>query len=194
MNKKIDRQAIERHVKGILAALGDDPSREGLRETPRRVANMYAEIYEGMNYTNAEIAEMFSTGFTEGFDKNAYDDIVVVKDIEVFSNCEHHLALIYDMKVTIAYVPKLKILGLSKIARIADMAAKRLQLQERLGADIAEIMSLATGSKDVAVFISAKHSCMTTRGIAKPAAETITSTLRGRFLTDENLRSRVLFN
>lgn len=189
---KINYAEIEKHIRGILIALGDDPDREGLRETPARVAKMYGEVFEGMNYTNAEIAEMFSKSFEDGF-SHGENDIVVVKDIEVFSYCEHHLALMYDMKVTVAYVPKGKVLGLSKIARIADMAAKRLQLQERLGADIAEIITLASGSEDVAVFIEANHSCMTARGIKKPAAKTVTSTLRGRFETDNNLRDKLYF-
>lgn len=185
---KIDYAAIEEHVRGILKALGDDPDREGLRETPARVAKMYGEVFEGMNYTNREIAEMFDKSFETGYTEN---DIVIVRDIEVFSYCEHHLALMYDMKVTVAYIPKGRVLGLSKIARIADMAAKRLQLQERLGADIAEIMTLASGSKDVAVFIVASHSCMTARGIKKPSAKTSTVTLRGRFNTDTALQNRL---
>ncbi len=187
---KIDYAAIEEHVRGILKALGDDPDREGLRETPARVAKMCGEVFEGMNYTNREIAEMFNKSFEDGF-SDRHDDIVVVRDIEVFSYCEHHMALMYDMKVTVAYVPKGRVLGLSKIARIADMAAKRLQLQERIGSDIAEIMQLASGSEDVAVFIEANHSCMTARGIKKPAAKTLSSTLRGRFETDSDLRNRL---
>ncbi len=149
---KIDYAAIEEHVRGILKALGDDPDREGLRETPARVAKMYGEVFEGMNYTNREIAEMFNKSFEDGFSE-CHDDIVVVRDIETFSYCEHHMALMYDMKISVAYIPKGKVLGLSKIARIADMAAKRLQLQERIWSDIAEIMQLACGSEDVAVFI-----------------------------------------
>lgn len=187
---KIDYAAIEEHVRGILKALGDDPDREGLRETPARVAKMYGEVFEGMNYTNREIAEMFNKSFEDGFSER-HDDIVVVKDIEVFSYCEHHMALMYDMKVTVAYVPNGRVLGLSKIARIADMAAKRLQLQERIGSDIAEIMQLASGSEDVAVFIEANHSCMTARGIKNPSAKTLSSTLRGRFETDSDLRNRL---
>ncbi len=185
---KINYAKIEEHIRGILEALGDDPDREGLRETPARVAKMYGEVFEGMNYTNAEIAEMFSKSFETGYTEN---DIVIVRDIEVFSYCEHHLALMYDMKVTVAYIPKGRVLGLSKIARIADMAAKRLQLQERLGADIAEILTLASGSEDVAVFIEANHSCMTARGIKKPSAKTSTVTLRGRFNTDTALQNRL---
>ncbi len=187
---KIDYAAIEEHVRGILKALGDDPDREGLRETPARVAKMYGEVFKGMNYTNREIAEMFNKSFEDGFSER-HDDIVVVREIEVFSYCEHHMALMYDMKVTVAYVPNGRVLGLSKIARIADMAAKRLQLQERIGSDIAEIMQLASGSEDVAVFIEANHSCMTARGIKKPSAKTVSSTLRGRFETDTDLRNRL---
>mgnify|MGYP001125406455 CR=1 FL=1 len=118
----IDKEAIKEHIKGILIALGDDPEREGLRETPERVANMYEEVFEGMNYTNAEIAEMFNKTFDSPGSGN---DMVIVRDIEVFSYCEHHLALMYDMKVSVAYLPNGKVLGLSKIARIADMAGNR---------------------------------------------------------------------
>ena len=138
-HKKIDTKAIEYHIAGILKALGDDPEREGLKDTPKRVAKMYEEVFEGMNYTNEEIAEMFNKTFA--LDKHAdkecatdggASDMVVVKDIDIFSYCEHHLALMYDMKVTVAYIPKDRVIGLSKIARIADMVSKRLQLQERI--------------------------------------------------------------
>ncbi len=191
MSKEIDFKAIEEHIKGILVALGDDPEREGLHETPERVAKMYGEVFEGMQYTNEEIANMFDKSFEDGFSENNSNDIVVVKDIEVFSHCEHHMALMYDMKISVAYIPKNKVLGLSKIARIADMAAKRLQLQERIGTDIAEIMTIASESNDVAVFIEANHSCMTARGIKKPSAKTVSSCLRGRFLTDTVLQNRL---
>ena len=162
----IDTKAIEEHIRGILVALGDDPDREGLRETPQRVAKMYEEVFAGMNYTNEEIAEMFSKTFQEA--DPDHHDLVLVRDIDVFSYCEHHMALMYDMKVSVGYLPRGKVIGLSKIARIADMAARRLQLQERLGRDIAEIISMVTGSEDVAVVISGCHSCMTARGIQKP--------------------------
>lgn len=184
----IDEKAIAEHIRGILEALGDDPDREGLKETPQRVAKMYAEVFAGMNYTNAEIAAMFDKTFTQS---SQADDLVVVKDIDVFSYCEHHLALMYDMKVSVGYFPKGKVIGLSKIARIADMAARRLQLQERLGQDIAEILSMVTGSEDVAVVISGCHSCMTARGIQKPGTKTITETYRGRFQTDPMLQMRM---
>lgn len=185
----IDTKAIEEHIRGILIALGDDPDREGLKETPRRVARMYTEVFEGMNYSNAEIAEMFNKSFEQ---QSGSDDFVLVKDIEAFSYCEHHMALMYDMKISVAYIPNGRVLGLSKIARIADMACKRLQLQERIGSDIAEIMELASGSSNIAVFIEANHSCMTARGIKKPGSKTSTVTLRGRFQNDTALQNRLM--
>ena len=188
----IDRAAVEEHIRGLLIALGDDPDREGLKETPSRVAKMYEEVFEGMNYTNHEIACMFDKTFEDDltFEKDN-SDFVIVKDIDIFSYCEHHMALMYDMKVTVAYVPKGKVIGLSKIPRIADMVSKRLQLQERIGTDIAEIMQEVTGSEDVAVLIEGCHSCMTARGIKKTAAKTYTSTLRGKFRTDVMLQMRL---
>ena len=185
----IDTKAIEEHIRGILIALGDDPDREGLKETPQRVARMYTEVFEGMNYSNAEIAEMFNKSFEQ---QSGSDDFVLVKDIEAFSYCEHHMALMYDMKISVAYIPNGRVLGLSKIARIADMACKRLQLQERIGSDIAEIMELASGSSDIAVFIEANHSCMTARGIKKLGSKTSTVTLRGRFQNDTALQNRLM--
>ena len=192
--KQIDTEAIRFHIRGILEALGDDPDREGLKETPDRVARMYEEVFEGMKYSNDEIAAMFDKTFAEDVDDEGtsrYGDMVVVKDIDIFSYCEHHIALMYDMKVSVAYIPKGKVIGLSKIARIADMAAKRLQLQERLGNDIAEIMAIVTGSEDVAVMIEGCHSCMTARGIKNISSKTYTTTLRGKFETDTALQMRI---
>lgn len=188
----IDKEAIKEHVRGILVALGDDPNREGLKETPDRVAKMYEEVFEGMNYSNHEIAQMFNKTFQDKMDfEEAGNDMVMVKDIEIFSYCEHHLALMYDMKVSVAYVPNGKVIGLSKIARIADMVGKRLQLQERIGSDIAEIMQEILDTKDVAVVIEGTHSCMTARGIKKNAASTKTYTLRGAFREDSFLQMRL---
>ena len=187
----IDTEKLQYHVREIIKALGDDPDREGLKDTPLRVAKMYEEVFEGMNYTNDQIAEMFNKTFDEEGSKNT-EDMVIVRDIEIFSYCEHHLALMYDMKVTVAYLPNGKVIGLSKIARIADMVGKRLQLQERIGSDIAEIMSRITGSEDVAVFIEGSHSCMTARGIRNSQAKTRTETLRGRFRTDMMLYQRAV--
>ena len=186
--KEIDTEAVAYHIRGLLEALGDDPDREGLKETPQRVARMYEEVFEGMKYTNEEIAQMFDKTFSEDEEGGAdrYGDMVVVKDIDIFSYCEHHLALMYDMKVTVAYVPNGIVIGLSKIARIADMVAKRLQLQERIGTDIADIITQVTGSEDVAVYIEGCHSCMTARGIRKTNTKTYTQTLRGRFQNESN--------
>ena len=196
-HKKIDTKAIEYHIAGILKALGDNPEREGLKDTPKRVAKMYEEVFDGMNYTNEEIADMFNKTFALDMDEEESEQIectcpsgtsnmVVVKDIDIFSYCEHHLALMYDMKVTVAYIPNGRVIGLSKIARIADMVSKRLQLQERIGSDIADIMQMITGAKDIAVFIEGCHSCMTARGIKKANTKTYTQTLRGRFNNESN--------
>lgn len=188
----IDKEAIEKHIRGILIALGDNPDREGLIETPKRVANMYEEIFQGMNYTNDEIIKIYNKNFevSNNLDSN---DMVIVKDIEIFSCCEHHLALMCDMSVTVAYIPKDRVIGLSKIARICDMVGKRLQLQERIGRDIAYIVSKIINSEDIAVLIKGKHSCMTARGINKTNSFTETSTFMGEFKKNYVLQNR-LFN
>lgn len=187
----IDKEAVKFHIRGLIEALGDDPEREGLKETPDRVARMYEEVFEGMNYSNAEIAEMFSKTFDEDMTFSG-NEMVVVRDIEIFSYCEHHMALMYDMKVSVAYIPDGKVIGLSKVARIADMAAKRLQLQERIGMDIAEIMTLASGSEDIAVYIEGKHSCMTARGIRNGSSSTSYTVFTGKFKSDSEMQQKFL--
>ena len=187
MVKQIDTERIKAAVREIIIALNDNPERPGLIETPERVANMYLEVYEGMCYSNEEIAEMFNKTFEE-IDT---DDMVLISDIPVFSHCEHHLALMYDMKVHVAYLPNGRVIGLSKVGRIADMVAKRLQLQERIGQDIADILEVVLDTKDVAVIIEGKHSCMTSRGVKKDSV-TKTSTLRGRFRENAMLRAEML--
>ena len=183
----VDQEKVREHIRGILEAIGEDPDREGLRETPDRVARMYSEIFEGIGYTNDEIANMFN----KTFDAPTNNDMVLVRDIEIFSYCEHHMALMYDMKVNVAYIPRERVIGLSKIARIADMVGKRLQLQEKIGFDIAEIMEKATLSPDVAVIISGKHSCMTARGIKNTPSVTLTTTFRGAFEKNKDLQDIV---
>lgn len=192
MSKKIDTAKIEYHIREILIALGDDPNRDGLKDTPKRVAKMYEEVFEGMNYTNSEIAEMFGTTFEEDFVPERHNNMVIVRDIPIHSYCEHHLALMYNMKVTVAYIPKKHVIGLSKIARIADMVARRLQLQERIGADIASIIAEATGSNDVAVVITGDHSCMSARGIKKSGSSTKTTTFTGMFEENSVLRQEAI--
>lgn len=186
--KNIDKDRIEKAVREILIAIGEDPSREGLLETPKRVARMYEEVFEGIKYTNDEIAEMFKKTFN-----HSSKDIVVMKDIPAFSYCEHHLALMYNMKVTVAYIPNGQVLGLSKIARIVDMVTKRLQLQEKIGTDIAEVISKTCDTQDVAVYIEGEHSCMTTRGIKRNGSKTRTFTMRGNFKHDNNIREEFFY-
>lgn len=191
----IDTKAIEEHIRGILIALGDDPHREGLVDTPKRVAKMYEEVFAGMNYTNHEIAQMFNTTFEEDSDDEDLPNdlpnarrVVVMKDIDLFSYCEHHMALMYDMKATVAYIPGKRVIGLSKIARVCDMVGRRLQLQERIGRDIADIICEITQSSDVAVLLEGHHSCVSARGIKKNNTKTFTAEFRGRFQTDQSLQ------
>lgn len=189
----IDKEKIAYHIREIIKALGDDPNREGLLETPERVARMYEEMFRGIGYTNAEIAEKYAKTFTEDdMCTTKSGNYVVVAGIPIFSHCEHHLALMYNMKVSVIYRPVDKVIGLSKIARIAEMVSHRLQLQERIGTDIAEIMQLATGSNDVGVVVEGEHSCMTARGIKKPGALTRTCVFKGIFETDPIARKEAL--
>lgn len=180
-------QRIEAAVKEIIAALGDDPYREGLVDTPKRVAKMYDEVFEGMRYTNDEIAQMFDKCFEEPEAK----DLVLMKNIDAFSYCEHHLALMYNMKISVAYIPDGRVIGLSKIARIVDMVCKRLQLQERIAADIADILQKVLKTHDVMVIIEGEHSCMTARGIKKPGTVTDSAVVRGLFRENPALRTEV---
>ena len=159
MNRQIDTKKIESCIREILIALGDDPDREGLKETPKRVAKMYEEVFAGMTLTNDEIASLYGTTFEEEIsDEQSDHNFVIVRDIPIFSYCEHHLALMYNMKVSVAYLPKEKIIGLSKMARIADMVGRRLQLQERIGEQIAEIVEKITESDAIIVLIQGEHS------------------------------------
>lgn len=185
MEKKIDSEKIKELTREFLIALGDDPDREGLIKTPDRVARMCQEIFEGMTYTNEDIANKFNTCFEDV----STGDLVVESNIAIHSFCEHHIMLMYDMSVAIGYIPNGKVIGLSKLARIADMVGKRLQLQERIGSDIADILELVLNTKDIIVVIEGKHGCMTARGIKSREAVTKTATLRGRFLTNSDLRS-----
>lgn len=181
--KKIDMDKVEQAVKMLLEAVGDDPTRPGLVETPKRVAKMYAEVFDGMRYTNDELAEMFNKCFEE-----SSGNLVVVEDIPIFSYCEHHMALMYNMKVSVGYIPNGKVIGLSKVARIADMVGKRLQLQERIGTDISYILKKILNTEDVIVVIEGEHSCMTARGIKKIGSKTKTACLSGEFNTNNALR------
>jgi len=182
--KQINEELIEQSIRNIIIALGDNPEREGLIETPKRVAKMYAEVFEGMKYSNEEIAKMFD----KCFEDVKTGDLVVVEHIPIFSYCEHHLALMYNMDVSVGYIPKNKVIGLSKIARIADMVSKRLQLQERIGMDIMHILKEVLETEDIIVVIRGEHSCMTTRGVKKPGTVTKTSAISGVFKSNPTLR------
>ncbi len=183
ISKPVDVERIERAVREILLAVGEDPGREGLKATPRRVANMYAELLEGMQH---EPSEHLRSIFHE-----KYDEVVLLRDIPFFSICEHHM-MPFIGTANVAYLPDGKVLGVSKIARIVDCFAKRLQVQERLTAQVADFLMGNLKPKGVAVVIEASHSCMTIRGIRKPSSEMVTSALRGLFKTDPRSRAEVL--
>jgi len=187
----MNTRKIEEYIRAILIEIGEDPDREGLIDTPRRVAKMFKEVYQGIQYSNDDIAEMFDKTFEHDTEKSV-NDLVLVKDINIFSHCEHHMALMYNMKVSVAYLPQGRIIGLSKIARIADMVGRRLQVQERIGTDIAYIIQKITNSKDVAVIIEGEHACMTIRGIKKNNTKTVTTVFRGVFSKDSELKEQVL--
>ena len=187
---KFNKEKCMKAVKMLLESFGEDTEREGLIETPRRVAGYWEELLEGNNYTNQEIADMYSKKFI------VKDDTLVVKEVKnIYSHCEHHLALMFNMKVVVAYIPKkvkggYEVIGLSKIPRIVEMCSKRLQLQEKLASDIAECISLATGSKDVYINIIGDHACVSARG-SKSDGFTDVTYLSGRFKTNSDLRNEV---
>lgn len=191
--KIMNTEKIKELTREFLIALGENPDREGLRETPERVARMCEEVFRGIAYTNEQVAEKYAKTFeADDMCVPKCGNYVVVKDIPVFSYCEHHIALMYNMKVSVVYKPNDKVIGLSKIARIAEMVCHRLQLQERIATDIAQIISLATGSPDVAVYVEGEHSCMTARGIKKNGAKTVTTILRGGFESDSAMRAEAM--
>lgn len=183
----VQQAMIRDAVTNILIALGENPERPGLVETPDRVARMFDEVFEGMRYTNEEIAAMFN----KCFDEPGANDLVLIKDIDAFSYCEHHMALMYNMKIHVAYIPNGKVIGLSKVPRIVDMVCKRLQLQERIGKDIADILEMILGSCNIMVVVEGEHSCMTARGVKKPGSSTRTAVVRGLFESNPKLRSEV---
>lgn len=166
----VDLGRIRRAVREILIAVGEDPDREGLLETPDRVARMYAEVFSGMRQDpRAYLQKLFT---------QKYDELVLIKDIRFESFCEHHL-LPFIGSAHVAYIPNGRVVGLSKIPRVIDALAKRPQLQERLTEELADLLMGELGAKGVAVVIEASHSCMTIRGVHKPGSSMITSALRG---------------
>ncbi|MBA4186780.1 MAG: GTP cyclohydrolase I FolE [Planctomycetaceae bacterium] len=179
----VDHERIRRAIREILAAVGEDPDREGLLETPDRVARMYAEIFSGLHTDPAtHLHKMFT---------QKHDEMVLVKDIEFASCCEHHL-LPFVGKAHIAYLPNGKVVGLSKLARVVDAVARRPQVQERMTEHIADLLMTHLKPRGVGVIVEASHSCMTIRGVRKPGAMTITSSMRGGFLNDPATRSELM--
>lgn len=176
------------HCKGLLQALGADLDDSSMKETPERMKKYLMEVFEGMLYTNEEIAKMFDKQFEIGS-----DDLVIVKDITVFSHCEHHMALMYDGKIAIAYLPTNgKVLGLSKFARIAELVCKRFQVQERIVKDIAEVLTYLGMENFMVVMYDTKHACMTTRGVKNYTSKTDALLTKGLFREKDQLEDRVL--
>ncbi len=181
---EVDLDRLARGVRLILEGIGEDPDREGLRETPRRVAEMYAELTAGMREDPSEHVVPLSG--------NKHDEMVIVKDISIASLCEHHLAPFVG-KCHIAYIPKNgNILGVSKLARLAETFARRLQLQERLTSEIANTLFDRLQPLGVMVVIEAEHTCMTLRGVKKPGAMTVTSAVLGGFRKDPRTRAEAM--
>lgn len=188
-NSSVCREEFQTLWRRMFELFGDDPDRPGLQESPRRILGMYLEVLEGQVYSNDEIAEMYNKCFDDESEVGGFDGMVTMRDIPIFSFCEHHAALMYNMKVNIGYIPKDRVIGLSKMARIADMVGKRLQLQEKIGNDIRYIMEKILGTPDVIVVIEGEHGCMTTRGIRKPGTTTVTSSLGGVFAKEPETRA-----
>ncbi len=182
-SKTIDTERIRKAAKEILLAIGEDTEREGLKKTPERVARMYAELLGGMH---EDPKKHLRSVFTEN-----YEEIVLLRNIPFYSICEHHL-MPFIGSAHVAYLPSGTVLGVSKLARIVDCFARRLQTQERLTYQIADFIMSSLKPKGVAVVLEASHSCMTIRGIKKPGSEMVTSALRGIFRRDPKSRSEVL--
>ena len=183
-SRKVDLDKIEKAVAMILEAVGEDTGREGLLDTPKRVAKMYAEIFSGLK---EDPKEYFSTVFHEG-----HEEMVLVKDIPFYSTCEHHLVPFFG-KAHIAYIPRDGVVtGLSKLARAVETVAKRPQLQERITSTIADSLMETLNPHGVYVMVEAEHMCMTMRGIKKPGAKTVTAVSRGTLETDDIKRSEII--
>lgn len=179
----IDQPRIARAVREILAAVGEDPDRDGLRETPDRVARMYAEMFQGLHQEPKQHLQKF---FTE-----PYDEVVLVRDISFCSMCEHHL-LPFTGTAHIGYLPNGKVIGLSKLARVVEVVSRRPQVQERMTEQIANLLEEELGTKGVAIVVEATHSCMTIRGVRKPGSVCVTSAMKGVFRSHLSSRSEVM--
>ena len=183
MPDSFDHEKLVTAGRLILEAIGEDPEREGLRETPERIARMYEEVFSGLH---RDPTENVKTIFTE-----EYDEVVLVKDIPFSSMCEHHL-LPFSGKAHVAYLPSGKVLGISKIARAVEAYAKRPQVQERLTNQVADLIEHAADPRGVAVVFEASHTCMTMRGVNKPGSVVLTSAMRGLFRANTATRNEVM--
>ena len=182
--KNMDLPKIEQAVRMILEGIGEDPEREGLKETPTRVARMYAEVFSGLHRDISQDIKVFN--------EPGNDEMILIGDIPFYSMCEHHL-LPFHGKAHVVYIPRNgKILGLSKVARIVDTLSRKPQLQERLTSEIADEIIRAIDASAVCVVIEAEHLCMTMRGIRKPGSKTVTSAMRGGCRTDARTRNEAL--
>jgi GTP cyclohydrolase IA len=182
---KPSRSEAESAVRTLISWAGDDPAREGLLETPKRVVKAYEEFFAGYD---EDPDEVLGKTFEE---VEGYDDMVMLRDIDLESHCEHHMVAILG-KAHIAYMPTSKVVGISKLARVIEIYAKRLQTQETMTAQIGDTINRVLAPKGVAILIEAKHQCMTTRGIKKPAVATITTQFTGVFKEDPNMERRFL--
>jgi GTP cyclohydrolase IA len=182
---EFDLARIERAIREILLAIGEDPERDGLRDTPARVARAYAEQFAGMGMRPADV-------LTTVFDAD-HDEMVLVKDIELYSTCEHHLVPFFG-RAHLGYIPNEKgqITGLSKLARLVDLYARRPQVQERMTSQIADALMDTLEPRGVVVIIEAEHLCMSMRGVRKPGAKTVTSAVRGCFLSSKSTRAEAM--
>jgi GTP cyclohydrolase I len=178
-----NREQIEAHIREILRLIGEDVDREGLQETPARVTRMYEEIFSGYE---ADLLDILGVAFDEN-----HEELVIVKDIVYYSQCEHHMAPFFG-KVHIGYIPSGKIAGLSKFARLVDAITRRLQVQERITSDIADLLEKVLNPHGVMVVVEGEHLCMCARGVKKYGSKTITSGVRGIFRTDAALRSEFM--
>lgn len=178
-----NRAELERHVREMLRLIGEDPDREGLRDTPARVVRMFEEIYAGYSVDPRDVL-----GVT--FDEQ-HEELVIVKDIVYYSQCEHHLAPFFG-KAHIGYIPSGKIAGLSKLARLVEAVTRKLQVQERITSQIADIMEETLHPHGVMVVVEGEHLCMCARGVKKPGSKTITSAIRGEFRENAALRTEFL--
>ena len=184
-NEQLDRKRIEEGVRLILEGIGEDPDRPGVVETPRRVAEMFEEIFAGYGHDASEVVTVIAGA--------GHDEMIMVRDIPLYGLCEHHV-IPFLGRAYVAYIPNRdgRITGLSKVARLVDLLSKKLQVQERLTTEIADALEKALEPRGVFVLIEAEHLCMTMRGVKKPGSVTVTSAVRGRFRSDARTRTEAL--